>query len=226
MSYEKKATYFNIVQKQHEANQPALNFKQKQHNTKQLAMNFAQKQHNANQLALSFAQKQHNANKLAADIVRRPRGRPPGSNSAKRKRSALTMSPTETSPVKRARVQAYQRGQKRQKSKRQCKTYEDDEEEDNKRNLHNDMERHRRIKLKEAFELLKNQMPSIAHKDRVAKVTILQQAKACVLQLDNQHERNQEEIRERKKQQQILQKRYAELQREQRSRMHRLQGRY
>ncbi|XP_065362710.1 myc protein [Calliphora vicina] len=49
-----------------------------------------------------------------------------------------------------------------------------------KRNLHNDMERQRRIGLKNLFESLKKQIPSIKDKERAPKVNILREAaKLC-----------------------------------------------
>ncbi|XP_029665810.1 uncharacterized protein LOC115237099 [Formica exsecta] len=217
VSYEKKATYLNFAQKQHDANQ--------------LALNFPEKQHNANQLALNFAEKQHNANKLATNIdkttVRRPRGRPPGPNSAKRKRNAqISSNEASGPPPKQARVQTYQRGQKRQKCARQWRTqtFEDDDEED-KRNLHNNMERQRRISMKNFFDVLKQHVPAIANKERVAKVTILRQAKAYINTLEAEDIVSLPERKKLERQQQILRKKLEELQRAQ-NRMLRLQRRY
>lgn len=45
-----------------------------------------------------------------------------------------------------------------------------------KRNLHNDMERQRRIGLKNLFEELKYQIPSLKDKERAPKVSILREA--------------------------------------------------
>ncbi|XP_055390143.1 myc protein [Condylostylus longicornis] len=83
------------------------------------------------------------------------------------------------------------------KSSNSKKNY-DMEEQDTieKRNLHNDMERQRRIGLKNLFEELKQQIPSIKDKERAPKVHILREAaKLCeqlmhdektILQLKNQ----------------------------------------
>ncbi|KMR04498.1 n-myc protein [Lasius niger] len=221
VSYEKKGTYYNFAQKQHDANQ--------------LAMNYAQKQHSvSHQLTLNITQKQQNANQLAANIdktpVRRPRGRPPGPNSAKRKRAAQ-IDPNETSgpAPKRARVQTNQRGQKRQKYAKhwraQTSEEEDDEEDSAKRNLHNNMERQRRISMKNFFDALKQHVPTIANKERVAKVTILNQAKTHISALKDEDNAGLSRIKQLKRQNQILQKRFEELRREQ-SRMLRLQRRY
>lgn len=58
-----------------------------------------------------------------------------------------------------------------------------------KRNLHNDMERQRRIGLKNLFEALKKQIPSIKDKERAPKVNILREAaKLCeALTREDQH---------------------------------------
>lgn len=45
-----------------------------------------------------------------------------------------------------------------------------------KRNLHNNMERQRRIGLKNLFEELKYQIPSLKDKERAPKVNILREA--------------------------------------------------
>lgn len=52
----------------------------------------------------------------------------------------------------------------------------DESETIDKRNLHNDMERQRRIGLKNLFENLKDKIPSLREKDRAPKVNILREA--------------------------------------------------
>lgn len=71
-----------------------------------------------------------------------------------------------------------------------------------KRNLHNDMERQRRIGLKNLFEALKKQIPSIKDKERAPKVNILREAaKLCEAltredqQLSEQKAKLKEELR-------------------------------
>lgn len=73
-----------------------------------------------------------------------------------------------------------------------------------KRHLHNDMERQRRIGLKNLFEALKKQIPSIKDKERAPKVNILREAaKLCEAltsedqQLTEQKARLREELRKR-----------------------------
>lgn len=77
-----------------------------------------------------------------------------------------------------------------------------------KRNLHNDMERQRRIGLKNLFEALKKQIPSIKDKERAPKVNILREAaKLCEnLTREEQHLSDHKEmIREQlRKRQELL----------------------
>lgn len=79
----------------------------------------------------------------------------------------------------------YQRQMKRQKhssspssSSRRKKASRFGEEEDSqeKRDQHNNMERMRRIDLRNSFEELKALVPSVSNKDRAAKVVILREA--------------------------------------------------
>ncbi|GAB0089139.1 MYC [Sergentomyia squamirostris] len=58
-----------------------------------------------------------------------------------------------------------------------------------KRNLHNDMERQRRIGLKNLFEALKSQIPSLRDNERAPKVNILREAAILCTQLYNENER-------------------------------------
>ncbi|XP_055846499.1 myc protein [Episyrphus balteatus] len=77
-----------------------------------------------------------------------------------------------------------------------------------KRNLHNDMERQRRIGLKNLFEALKKQIPSIKDKERAPKVNILREAaKLCEnLTREEQHLSDQKEMlkEQLRKRQEIL----------------------
>lgn len=76
-----------------------------------------------------------------------------------------------------------------------------------KRNLHNDMERQRRIGLKNLFEELKRQIPSLREKERAPKVNILREA----AQLCNRLNREQEQLNALRKQQQRLYARVRQL---------------
>lgn len=76
-----------------------------------------------------------------------------------------------------------------------------------KRNLHNDMERQRRIGLKNLFEELKRQIPGLREKERAPKVNILREA----AQLCNRLNREQEQLNALRKQQQRLYARVRQL---------------
>ncbi|EDV45721.1 myc protein [Drosophila erecta] len=65
----------------------------------------------------------------------------------------------------------------------------DEAETIEKRNQHNDMERQRRIGLKNLFEALKKQIPTIRDKERAPKVNILREAaKLCTQLTQEEHE--------------------------------------
>jgi Myc proto-oncogene protein len=73
----------------------------------------------------------------------------------------------------------YRHGKKQRLShtKQHQKTIDPDEADTlEKRNLHNNMERQRRIGLKNLFEELKCQIPSLKDKERAPKVNILREA--------------------------------------------------
>ncbi|XP_076243335.1 bHLH transcription factor Myc [Calliopsis andreniformis] len=113
----------------------------------------------------------------------RPRGRPP-SNPA-RKRAAQA----EQKPAKRAR---HHRTYQRRNKVGRCMTVtspamkmtvptasrssSDDELDTEKRSLHNNMERQRRIELRNAFEELRVLVPAVESKEKAPKVAILRQA--------------------------------------------------
>lgn len=76
-----------------------------------------------------------------------------------------------------------------------------------KRNLHNDMERQRRIGLKNLFEELKRQIPNLREKERAPKVNILREAANLCQRLN----REQEQLNALRKQQQRLYARVRQL---------------
>ncbi|XP_021694469.1 myc protein [Aedes aegypti] len=76
-----------------------------------------------------------------------------------------------------------------------------------KRNLHNDMERQRRIGLKNLFEELKRQIPNLRDKERAPKVNILREAAVLCTRLN----REQEQLNALRKQQQRLYARVRQL---------------
>ncbi|XP_078047164.1 bHLH transcription factor Myc [Augochlora pura] len=113
----------------------------------------------------------------------RPRGRPP-SNPA-RKRTAQP----DYKPVKRARHRPYQRRNKVGRCMTAApsppvkipvpsasRSSSDDELDTEKRSLHNNMERQRRIELRNAFEELRVLVPAVELKEKAPKVAILRQA--------------------------------------------------
>lgn len=81
---------------------------------------------------------------------------------------------------------------KKQRSPIKRQTSDTDENDTiEKRNLHNDMERQRRIGLKNLFEELKYQIPSLKDKERAPKVSILREAAAlCRRYIREEEERN------------------------------------
>lgn len=83
----------------------------------------------------------------------------------------------------------------------------DDADSQEKRNLHNDMERQRRIGLKNLFEELKSTIPSIRDKERAPKVNILREATILCTKLT----RDAEQVQVLKKQQARLLARLKQL---------------
>merc|ERR1719350_344967 len=72
------------------------------------------------------------------------------------------------------------------RSKPDSKKYRKFEEE---RELHNSMERQRRIEMKEAYDCLKEAIPIIASKEKVSKLNILNTAKDYCRGLEGKLER-------------------------------------
>lgn len=84
------------------------------------------------------------------------------------------------------------RGKKHAKMQQRRNISDSDETENQeKRNLHNDMERQRRIGLKNLFEELKATIPSIKDKERAPKVNILREASVLCTKLTREHEQYQ-----------------------------------
>ncbi|KYN05075.1 Transcriptional regulator Myc-A [Cyphomyrmex costatus] len=115
-------------------------------------------------------------------ISRRPRGRPPGSTKRKANRSGPA--------PKRVRIQnnlqlnsPQQPSYQCQNSMRQCALRRDSFEDTERRRLHNDMERQRRINMKESYEQLRRNVPAVACNDRASKVSILKQGTTYIRSL-------------------------------------------
>ncbi|XP_025990813.1 accessory gland protein Acp36DE [Solenopsis invicta] len=128
-------------------------------------LNFAQLQRNAIQRAALIAK----ADKTST--VRRPRGRPPGSNSMKRKKDAAIN--REAFAPKRARIQNNHQQNKQRNYIQYSRN--DQLEEVDKRQLHNTMERQRRVGLRNLFDDLKASM-LIDRNQKVSKQTVLNKA--------------------------------------------------
>lgn len=125
----------------------------------------------------------------------RPRGRPP-SNPARKRAAQEAAAHLEEKPAKRARHRSCQRRNKVGRTMSSStsvssspsmrsttsRSSSDDELDTEKRREHNNMERQRRIELRNAFEELRVLVPAVEHKDKAPKVVILRQATAyCAL---------------------------------------------
>ncbi|XP_011315036.1 N-myc 2 proto-oncogene protein [Fopius arisanus] len=163
---------------------------------------------------------------------RRPRGRPrkieeDGSQPKQKIKQEHDLEEQEPEPVaKRPKQRAYQRKTKMPKSgpptpmssplkssSSSSRSSSDDEPDIQKRNLHNDMERRRRIDLRNAYEDLRRLVPEIQDKERSAKVTILRQsAKYCDM-LKDVEENSLSKIAELRMRQKKLYKRLQVLRR-------------
>lgn len=73
-----------------------------------------------------------------------------------------------------------------------------------KRNLHNDMERQRRIGLKNLFENLKDKIPSLCEKERAPKVNILREATILCTKLTQEDREYEQQLKRRHRLQQRL----------------------
>lgn len=73
-----------------------------------------------------------------------------------------------------------------------------------KRNLHNDMERQRRIGLKNLFENLKDKIPSLREKERAPKVNILREATILCSKLTQEDREYEQQLKRRHRLQQRL----------------------
>lgn len=156
---------------------------------------------------LNFASAKHHRiqrNKKIKNLVadthdtftsRRPRGRPPGPSSTRRRAH------TQTNQVsRRCRVQNHQRAERRQNYTQQNED-EAENESNQRRHMHNNMERERRVTLKNLFERLKNYVPQIAGNQKVSKVSILRNARLYITDLQDTYEKLDEKLTDLKRQQ-------------------------
>lgn len=142
----------------------------------------------------------------------RPRGRPP-SNPA-RKRTAQS----DPKPAKRARHRTYQRRTKvgrciSSSPKSMSRSSSDDELDTEKRSLHNNMERQRRIELRNAFEDLRILVPAVEKKEKAPKVAILRQAAVYCDTLNEMNQISMAQVADLRRRQERLRTRLSVLRR-------------
>lgn len=82
-----------------------------------------------------------------------------------------------------------------------------------KRSLHNNMERQRRVDLRNAFDDLRVLVPEVACKERAAKVVILREAASYCDYLSNESASMAKQVSEMRKQQERLRARVSQLRR-------------
>ncbi|XP_018350445.1 PREDICTED: myb-like protein P [Trachymyrmex septentrionalis] len=124
-------------------------------------------------------------------VPRRPRGRPPGSSKRKANRSGAV--PKRTRIQTNVHIDDQQSEQpftsyQYQNSMRQFALQRDSSEDTERRRLHNDMERQRRVNMKQSYEHLRMEVPAVADNDRASKVSILKQGATFIkslTELDN-----------------------------------------
>lgn len=159
----------------------------------------------------------------------RPRGRPPSSGTP-RKRSAQP----DQKPAKRPRHRNYQRRSKVTKNSppptpiaspqkvppataasasSRSSGSSDDEPDTEKRSLHNNMERQRRIELRNAFEELRVLVPEVEAKEKAPKVAILRQAAVYCDMLTEIGQVTLARVTEMKKRQERLRAKLSQLRR-------------
>lgn len=137
--------------------------------------------------------------------------------SATRIKTILPLRKSEPSPAKRRQES---RGVKRgatpgtSPNKRRANCASDSEPEPSeKRNMHNNMERQRRIDLRNAFEDLRMLVPEVSSKEKAAKVAILREAAQYCYQLGNISTSMARQKQELKRQQERLRSRVSQLRR-------------
>ncbi|OXU23361.1 hypothetical protein TSAR_002162 [Trichomalopsis sarcophagae] len=172
---------------------------------------------------------------IAPTPTPRPRGRPP-TNPASRKRqlenaAAATTTTTKApaakkprnnrgnqkkrnSPKKQAKSSPIASPAKTNSSNASSSSSSEDEPDIEKRSLHNNMERQRRIELRNAFEELRRMVPAIADKEKAAKVTILRQSAAFCYKLFDMDRINEANVYELKMKQDRLRAQLSQLRRD------------
>ena len=89
----------------------------------------------------------------------------------------------------------------------------DDELDTEKRREHNNMERQRRIELRNAFEELRVLVPAVEKKDKAPKVAILRQAASYCYMLKQTGEVTSTKVTELRRRQEKLRARLSQLRR-------------
>lgn len=157
------------------------------------------------------------AHTIAAPPRKRPRERSASPISRHRKRPKA--------PKQRAQQHHHHNGHHAQSSrnsptKRRPYSSNSDSEAENieRRSLHNDMERQRRIGLKNLFDELKSVVPAISQKDRAPKVVVLREAALLCERVQIQEQNMDDEMDQLKMKQAMLMARLKQLRREAASR--------
>lgn len=173
----------------------------------------------------------------------RPRGRPPTNPATRKRQlenaaaaaattTNTTTTTTKASTAKKARHhRPYQRRSSPQKPAKSSpimspiktnnssslgsssRSSSDDEPDTEKRSLHNNMERQRRIELRNAFEDLRVLVPEVEAKEKAPKVAILRQAASYCYRLSDVDRMNDAKVNELKRKQDKLRAQLCQLRR-------------
>jgi len=153
--------------------------------------------------ATNFTQPQNSVSATQpTQPVRRPRGRPRGSTNAANQKRALE--DKIIPPTKRARHVS-------QQNRSSSSSNEERSEKENKRTIHNALERSRRNQLNELQLILKNQIPILASKAKASRASVLEEAEKYVLNMAKRIEKLKDKTQELKLQNNILAERQNSL---------------
>lgn len=142
---------------------------------------------------------------------------PPNERSSTLKKRNAENGRTQNRGIKRARHHRYQKASPVSSPNKRRHPYgqsSDSETEcSEKRSLHNNMERQRRVDLRNAFDDLRVLVPEVSCKERAAKVVILREAAAYCDYLSNESASMAKQVSEMRKQQERLRARVSQLRR-------------
>ena len=157
----------------------------------------------------------------------RPRGRPPLAANAKKRAAAAPPSSVPKSAKRTKRSKTHQKrckysdiddiplpptnGIKCIPPSTPSRDSSDEEPDTEKRSLHNNMERQRRIDLRHAFEDLRLLVPAVEHSEKAPKVSILRQAAAYCDKMTKDDEVYTVEVTELQNRQERLRARLSQL---------------